>query len=142
MFCLDGEIVFIYSKQVNKTGLSTLILSPQGTNFKSTSGVLQRVLIPSFPPSDTKNQSARTEKSFSSLPEVSTKVVASQLHLQGLGVFPTRLPRLVCKIHQQLWAMDELVIHSCNGLDLQSSSQTGGDVGSEAEAWRMQLAVM
>ena len=45
MFCLDGEVIFIHSTQVDKTGHITLFYSSLGDNLKGTSGELAIILI-------------------------------------------------------------------------------------------------
>ena len=61
MFCLDGEVVFIHSKQVNKLGPS-----PHGGNLKNyLRGVIDSV-NPEFSQSDSKHLCNRTDVVFPS----------------------------------------------------------------------------
>ena len=64
LFCLDGEVIFIHSKHVNKIGSSTLILVV-------TCGLLKDYLRgdifsvnPEFASSDSKNECTRTKNVF------------------------------------------------------------------------------
>ena len=64
MYCLDGEVVFIRSKHVNKIGSRTLILV-------ITCGLLKDYLMryiysvnPEFASSDSKNECTRTKNIF------------------------------------------------------------------------------
>ena len=58
-FCLDGEVVFINSKHVNKIGSSTLIVVVTCGQLKDClMGVIYSV-NPEFAPSDSKNECNR-----------------------------------------------------------------------------------
>ena len=54
MFCLDGEVVFVHSKQVYKTGPSTLILVSTRCYLKAYLRSVMENVNPEFPRSDSK----------------------------------------------------------------------------------------
>ena len=67
MFCLDGEVVFIHLKQMDKIGSSALVLVfTRGKLEYYLSGVIDRV-NPEFAPSDSKNGCTRTDNPYRSL---------------------------------------------------------------------------
>ena len=79
MFCLDGEVVFIHLKQMDKIGSSALVLVfTRGKPEYYLSGVIDSV-NPKFAPSDSKNECATTDNVFPPYNELSTGTVALQV---------------------------------------------------------------
>ena len=64
MFCLDGYVVFIYSKHVNKIGSSTLILVVTCGSLKDYLRGVQESVNPEFASSDSKNEYTGTKNLF------------------------------------------------------------------------------
>ena len=76
MFCLDGKVVFIHSRHVNKIGSITLILVVTCGYLKNCLRGVEDSVSPEFASYDSKNECTRTKNIFSYLPEVSTGTVA------------------------------------------------------------------
>ena len=76
MFCLNGEVVFIHLKQVNKIGSGTLILVIKCGLLKDYLNWVIDSVNSKFAFSESKNECSRTKNFFPSLPEVNTGTVA------------------------------------------------------------------
>ena len=59
-FCLDGEVVFIHSKQVDKKCLNNLILISTKVTFEEYLGRVIKSENPKFATSDSKSRCTRT----------------------------------------------------------------------------------